>query len=314
MIGIAGAGAFGTALAVALAQGGAPVRLWGRSGMAQMATTRTTPRLQGIRLPDSITVTEDPADLMACDILLLAVPMQALAQTLAALPAYTGAAVACCKGVDLQTLLGPAEVISAAWPEAQAAVLSGPSFAADIAHGLPTALSLACRDARTGARLQEALSTPVLRLYRTQDVAGVELGGALKNVIAIACGCAMGAGLGESARASLMTRGFAEMQRLAAALGAEPETLQGLSGFGDLVLTCTSAASRNYAFGLSLGQGTAPATATVEGRATAQAVAQLARTRGIDMPITRTVADLVTGTTTVKQAITDLLNRRLKEE
>ena len=313
-VGVIGAGAFGTALAVSLAAKG-PVWLWGRAGMATIAASRTTPRLPGVTLSDAVHITGDINDLSDCDVLLLAMPMQALADTL---PKLTGLsaryAVACCKGIDRTRLTGPAEIIANAWPHVIPAVLSGPSFAADIARGLPTALSLGCADVATGTQLQDALSTPTLRLYRTTDVIGVELGGALKNVIAIACGCAMGAGLGESARAAVMTRGFAEMQRFATHAGAQPETLQGLSGFGDLALTCTSAQSRNYAYGLALGAGTMPANATVEGRATAQALNARAQAEGLDMPITAATAAIVSGQITVQEAMSRLLSRRLKEE
>ena len=223
--------------------------------------------------------------------------------------------VACCKGVDLATGLGPTGLIDAACPTATAAILTGPSFARDIALGLPTALTLACADESAGKALQSALTTPNLRLYRTTDTIGAELGGALKNVIAIACGAVMGAGLGESARAALMTRGFAEINRLARALGAQPDTLAGLAGFGDLALTCTSDQSRNYRFGLSIGQGTDfDPSVTVEGAATARAVLARATAMKIDMPITHAVTALVNGELRVDQAMDMLLSRPLKEE
>ena len=204
---------------------------------------------------------------------------------------------------------------TAACPGATVAVLTGPSFAADIARGLPTALTLACADAAAGQRLQHALATPALRLYRTTDVTGAELGGALKNVIAIAAGAAIGAGLGDSARAAIVTRGFAEMARFAAARGADPDTLAGLSGLGDLILTATSAQSRNFRFGVALGQGAPfdPAI-TVEGAATARAVAGIAARGGIEMPISALVAGLAEGAIGVKQAMDQLLARPLKEE
>jgi glycerol-3-phosphate dehydrogenase (NAD(P)+) len=276
MIAVIGAGAFGTALAVAFAREGRAVALWARdAGQAdQMRRTRKAPRLPGVELPSPVTVTTDLAAITGADAVLLALPAQALRGFLADhAPVLNGhALIACCKGIDLATLQGPAALIAAACPTATAAVLTGPSFAADIARGLPTALTLACADDATGARLQALLSTPVLRLYRTTDVAGAELGGALKNIIAIACGACIGAGFGDSARAALMARGFAEMQRLAQAIGARADTLMGLSGFGDLVLTCTSAQSRNFRYGLALGRGEAPdPAATVEGIATARA-------------------------------------------
>jgi glycerol-3-phosphate dehydrogenase (NAD(P)+) len=221
--------------------------------------------------------------------------------------------VACCKGVELSTLRGPTAILAEAVPDAAPAILSGPSFAADIARGLPTALSLGCADDEA-AELQHRLSTPTLRLYRTADVAGGELGGALKNVVAIACGAATGAGLGESARSALMTRGMAEMMRLAEALGARRETLMGLSGLGDLALTCASPQSRNFAHGASLGRGEAPAQATVEGVHTAVAALDLARARGVEMPVTEATAGLVAGRLTVADAMAALLRRDLTEE
>lgn len=318
MILICGAGAFGTALAVTLAQNG-PVTLWARDAAhaAEMQTQRENARrLSDIRLPDAVTVITGPLPTGGTPCL-LAVPMQTLgaflsehARALAHRPL-----VACCKGMDLTTGLGPTSLIAQTCPEATPAILTGPSFARDIALGLPTALTLACANDATGTALQRTLTTPTLRLYRTTDAIGAELGGALKNVIAIACGAAMGAGLGESARAALMTRGFAEMNRLAHALGAQPQTLAGLSGFGDLALTCTSDQSRNYRYGVSIGQG-APfdATVTVEGASTARAVLIRAQALGLDMPITHAVTALVTGELRVGQVMDMLLSRPLKDE
>lgn len=318
MIGIVGAGAFGTALAVALAREGRPVTIWARDGAALMQSTRQNARrLPGVRLPDDLTVTDDLGRMAQAQAVLLSTPMQALRSFLSGPGAMLDGKplVACCKGVDLSTLTGPLAVIVATCPGATPALLTGPSFAADIARGLPTALTLACADAAQGQRLQGLLSTPALRLYRTTDTVGAELGGALKNVIAIAAGVVIGAGLGDSARAALMTRGYAEMTRLAAHLGARAETLSGLSGFGDLVLTCTSPQSRNFRFGQALGagQGFDPAT-TVEGAATARAVTDLATREGLDLPVTAMVAALVEGRTTLQDAVTALLSRPLKQE
>jgi len=313
---VMGAGAFGTALAIALARGGGPVVLWGRD-VADLMATRRTPRLPGVVLPDTITVSPLPETAFAAEIVLLALPTQQLPAFLqgAAAGLAGKVLVACCKGIDLSTLAGPAATMTAHVADARPAILTGPSFAADIAHGLPTALTLAATDDALGRMLQLALTAPGLRLYRTTDIVGAELGGALKNVIAIACGACIGAGLGDSARAALMTRGFAEMRRLAAVLGARPETLVGLSGLGDLVLTCTSGQSRNFAFGLALGQRTAfdPAV-TVEGAATAKAVSAMASSRGLDLPVMQAVADLVAGHQSVADALTALLSRPLKEE
>ncbi|CUH09411.1 Glycerol-3-phosphate dehydrogenase [NAD(P)+] [Jannaschia seosinensis] len=316
MIGIVGAGAFGTALAVTLARAGHEVRLWGRDAAAMTAarTVRAVPRLPDVPLSDGIMPTGDAADLSDCGTILLSVPMQSLATTLPALGLRPAHAVAACKGVDLTTLEGPTRVIARFWPDATPAILSGPSFAADIARGLPTALSLGCADASVGGRLQAALSTPTLRLYRTTDVAGVELGGALKNVVAIACGAAIGAGLGESARAALMTRGMAEIMRLATALGARRETLMGLSGLGDLALTCASPASRNFALGHALGRGETPPDATTEGTATAEAALRLGATHGVELPVTAATVGLVAGRLGVEDAVRALLERDLTTE
>lgn len=319
MITIMGAGAFGTALAISMAQRG-PVTLWARDAdhARDMATTRENARrLSGVALPDGLTVTSDLHGVPDGKATLLAVPMQKLRQVLGDHRALLAGRtlVACCKGIELDTGLSATQVIAQVVPDATPATLTGPSFAADIARGLPTALTLACADDATGKTLQEALGTPTLRLYRTTDVTGAEFGGALKNVMAIACGTVMGAGLGESARAALMTRGFAEMSRMAQAKGAEPATLGGLSGFGDLALTCTSDQSRNYRFGHSLGRGAAfdPAV-TVEGAATARAVLAEAQKMRIDMPITQAVTALASGKLQVGEVMDMLLSRPLKEE
>jgi len=311
MIGIIGAGAFGGALAMTLGVK-QPVALWGRG-----QSGRAIARLPGAELPALVTVTEDLADVARFETVLLALPAQAMGQFLADHGAMFPRArlVACCKGVDLATGLGPTGVITAHCPNAVAAILTGPSFASDIAKGLPTALTLACTDDVVGEALQHQLSTEVLRLYRTTDMTGAEFGGALKNVIAIAAGVVIGAGLGESARAALMTRGFAEMKRLAMHLGARSETLSGLSGFGDLVLTCTSQQSRNFRFGAALGAGTLfDASMTVEGVATASAVATLARKLGVEMPVTQMVASLTQDRISLEDAIRALMSRPLKQE
>jgi glycerol-3-phosphate dehydrogenase (NAD(P)+) len=319
MIAVIGAGAFGTALAVALGRDGHAVRLWARDAaqVADMTTTRrNTARLPGVDLPETVSVTAEIADLAGAEALLLSLPMQSLRGFLALHSAQLdGAAfVACCKGVDLDTLKGPTALLSAACPNSTVAILTGPSFAADIARGLPTALTLACAGDQA-ERLQRLLSTPTLRLYRSADVIGAELGGALKNVIAIAAGVVIGAGLGDSARAALMTRGYAEMQRLALALGAKPETLAGLSGLGDLVLTCTSTQSRNFRYGVALGSAQGfDQTVTVEGAATAIAVSNMAETLQIDMPIANMIASLINQQITLAKAISALLSRPLKQE
>ncbi|WGW04544.1 NAD(P)H-dependent glycerol-3-phosphate dehydrogenase [Tropicibacter oceani] len=314
-VAILGGGAFGTALAVAIGQK-RPVTLWARDA-AHLLEHRESPRLPGVTLPETVTITADLEQALDKTAILFSMPMQSLEGFAAQIstPLTGKALVACCKGIDLTTLQGPAAILSQHWPQATPAILTGPSFAADIARGLPTALTLACADDALGTTLQEWLSTPTLRLYRTTDVTGAELGGALKNVIAIACGACIGAGLGDSARAALMTRGFAEMTRLAASLGARPETLAGLSGLGDLTLTCTSDLSRNFRYGLALGKGQAfDPTVTVEGAATARAVAQIAQKRGLPLPVCTAVAHLTDGSLTVQDAMTQLLSRPLKEE
>ena len=317
-IAVAGAGAFGTALAVAFAKK-APVRLWARDAamVETMRSTRANPRLQDVILPENIEVSADLETVFEADTILLAVPAQQISTFLTThadrLAGKT--IVSCAKGIDLTTLKGTASSISELVPTATAAILTGPSFAADIAKGLPTALTLACADDVVGKQLQAELSTRTLRLYRTTDVIGAELGGSLKNVMAIACGACIGEGMGDSARAALMTRGMAEMMRLSIAMGGQSDTLMGLSGFGDLVLTCTSEQSRNYRFGLALGrmEGFDP-TITVEGVATTHAVAKLAREKGIEMPIVTMLSGLLDGKSSIAEAIQGLLSRPLKEE
>ena len=314
MIAVIGAGAFGTALAVALARAGREVALVARDPRAAeaMARDRRAPRLPGAVLPEGVSPgSEAPR---GAEAVLLAVPAQALGALLRSGAVPDAPLVACCKGIDLATLTGPAGVIEDARPGATAGVLTGPSFAADIARGLPTALTLACADAQAAGRLQRLLSTETLRLYTTEDVMGAQIGGALKNVTAIACGAAIGAGLGPSARAALMTRGHAETVRLAVALGARPDTLAGLSGLGDLALTCTSEASRNYRHGLALGRGEPPEGVTTEGVATARAASDLARSGGIEMPVADAVAEITEGRLSVLDAARRLLARPLTTE
>lgn len=315
---VLGAGAFGTALAIAIAQKGKPVTLWSRSEQAakdMQASRQNTARLDGYPFPDNLVVTADLEEAAANNVLLLAVPMQqlrALCESFA--ERFNGKTlVACCKGIELDTGRGPSEILSRYSNDI--AMLTGPSFAYDIAKGLPTALVLACENADIGKQLQADISTPSLRLYTSPDIIGAELGGALKNVIAIACGATIGAGLGDSARAALMTRGFAEMQRMATALGGHRATLAGLSGFGDLSLTCMSEGSRNYRFGLAVGQGqNFDPSVTVEGVATAKATLTKAKSLGIEMPITACVDALASKTIDVKTAIKLLLSRPQKEE
>ena len=269
-------------------------------------------RLPDYKLPPSLTVTSS-LDALHADLCLLAVPMQKLAAFLIENSILNGRTlVACCKGIDLRTGLGPAETIEQHCPESSVALLTGPSFAVDIARGLPTALVLACENDSAAVHFQTQLTRPALRLYRTTDVIGAELGGGLKNVVALAAGMSIGARFGDSARASIIARGFAEMTRLALGKTARLETLQGLSGLGDLVLTCTSEKSRNYSAGILLGRGEHPdASTTIEGIATAQAIAD---TSDLDLPILRAVAAVTRYKLDISAAIETLLARPVGKE
>ncbi|WP_333829836.1 NAD(P)H-dependent glycerol-3-phosphate dehydrogenase [Pararhodobacter sp.] len=316
-IGVIGAGAFGTALAIAQATAGRAVTLWARNPdqAAEMDRLRENrARLPGVPLPGALRVTSDFDEAAAAPVLLLALPTQTLRSVLGAHGAALSGRmlVACSKGVELGTGLLPAQIMAEMVPDARTAVLTGPSFAIDIAQGKPTALTLATTAPRAQA-LQNSLSTRNLRLYLSDDPLGAQLGGALKNVVAIAAGITMGAGLGESARAALMTRGFAEIARFAESRKAQAATLWGLSGFGDLVLTCTSEKSRNFRHGLAVGAGQAPDTSqTVEGVMTAHAMAA-----GADqdaLPVTCMVSALLNGQVALPDAIDLLLTRPLKRE
>jgi len=292
-IGIIGAGAFGSALAVAYGLKGLQVVLWARGKPYARA------------YPTQVSHTNALNELQGAEAILLVVPAQKTAAFLAENVLPKAPLVLCAKGIDATTGRLQSEIASV-----PVSILTGPGFADEIAAGLPTALTLAGGNAAQ----QALLSTPKLRLYRTHDLIGAQAGGALKNVVALACGMAIGAGLGESARAALLTRGFAEMQRLGVALGGKAETFQGLSGLGDLALTCASVQSRNFAQGLAFGQGNKQVGGTVEGLATAQAAAALAGKLGIDAPITAAVAAVVSGAATVESAMQSLLARPLKEE
>lgn len=323
-IGIAGAGAWGTALANAAAIAGNDVILWMRSPeqAEDLGKMRTNERfLPGVRLHDRITPTADLNRLASCRAVLLVTPAQTTREMTAALarvmPRETPL-VLCAKGIERSTGSFLCDVVEEVRPDAPVAVLSGPSFAHDVARGLPTAVTLACRDAALAEDLATALSGPTLRVYHRTDVRGVEIGGAAKNVLAIACGAVVGRGLGESAKAALIARGFAELLRFARAYGAKAETLMGLSGLGDLVLTCSSAQSRNFSFGLRLGQGQSVEAASggrlVEGAATARALITLAKAKNIDMPIAEAVEQILSGAWTLDQAVDALMNRPIKSE
>jgi glycerol-3-phosphate dehydrogenase (NAD(P)+) len=316
---VVGAGAWGTALAVSWARAGKNVALWCHEAprAAALAATRENFRLPGVRLPDEVVVT---GEFSGAGIVVVCVPTQTLGGILARLPDDGAPLVLCCKGLDETTLRLPAETAAEVASGRQIAVLSGPNFAHEIAAGLPAAAVLATADAGLRAALMQGLRTERLRLYGSADVVGASVGGAAKNVIAIAAGAVMGAGLGEIARAALMTRGVAEMARLAAALGGRAETVFGLSGLGDLLLTCTGAKSRNFSLGLALGRGEAldevlgHRTNVTEGVATAPALLQRARQVGVEMPLTEAVVGLLAGDKTVAAAMGLLMGRALRDE
>lgn len=325
-ISIIGGGAWGTALAQVYARAGRPVTLWAREAEVVdsiNAQHQNTPFLPGIMLHKNLTATGDLGQAAQADIVLIVVPTQFLRGTLQALlPAHrTGQAlVLCCKGVEIGTGLLPTEIAAQILPDTDFAVLTGPTFAAEIARGLPAAVTLALPDLAAAKALQQKLATPDFRPYAADDPVGAQIGAAIKNVIAIACGMAHGLGLGESARAAIIARGLAEMARLAVVLGGRAETLMGLCGVGDLTLTCNSMQSRNFSLGAALGQGRALAavlgerTAVTEGVYTAEAAAALARRHGVDMPIAEAVHACLQGTATVDTAVKALLNRPLRDE
>ena len=316
---ILGTGAFGTALAIALSDTH-DIHLWGRNAntVAEVEAQRENSKLPGAVLGPAITVTSDAkAAIQGADFILSAIPLQSTHTALADLVRYFEGQplIGCSKGVDLTTGMGGYSILRASYPDGPVGLLTGPSFAADIAQGLPTALTLAADASQEVSSWQSELSVDTLRLYVSHDPVGAELGGALKNVIAIASGATMGAGLGESARAALITRGQAEITRCAVQLGARPETLSGLSGFGDLCLTCTSDKSRNYRFGAALGQAKPfDPSITVEGKDTALALLPIMQRLEIDMPITKAVAGLCSGTITVSQTLAALMARPLRKE
>ncbi len=318
-IGVVGAGAWGTALANAAARAGRRVVLWSRDAdhAAEMARERVNARrLPGVPLHDRV---EPTADLRrACDVraILLVVPAQALrevAEAMALVVKQGIPVVVCAKGIERGTGLFMSEIAADLLRGAMPAVLSGPSFAEDVSRGLPTAVVLAAPLDLVAEELARALSSTSFRVYHGADMRGVEIGGAAKNVLAIAAGIVAGRGLGESARAALTTRGFAELSRFARAYGSRPETLMGLSGLGDLILTCASARSRNFAFGLDLGRGVPLAQAgggkLAEGVHTARILVEMAEARGVDMPVAAAVDGVLTGATGIEAAIEALMTR-----
>jgi glycerol-3-phosphate dehydrogenase (NAD(P)+) len=314
-IGVIGAGAWGTALAVLHAQAGRDVTLWARDAQraSTMLISRRNDRLPGVTLPDRLRISHR---IPHADIFLLTVPMQHLRDTLALLPESDAPVVLCCKGLETGSALLPPEIVQ----NRPTAMLTGPNFAHEIAAFLPAATVLAAPDAAVRARLTAALRTDTLRLYGSADIMGAALGGAAKNVIAIAAGVVIGAGLGENARAALITRGIAEISRLAAALGGRPETVSGLSGLGDLLLTCTGISSRNYSLGLALGKGERLAdilrrrSNVTEGVATAPALLARAAALGVDMPLTEAVTKLLAEEQNVTETMATLMGRALRDE
>jgi glycerol-3-phosphate dehydrogenase (NAD(P)+) len=324
--GVIGGGAWGTALAQSAAAAGLAVVLQARETevVEAIRTKRVNEAyLPGIELDSAINVTTDMADLANCDLILAVPPAQHMRATLAAFAPYAREGlpiVLCSKGIERGSLKLMRDVLAETIPHATAAVLSGPSFAAEVARGLPSAVTLACEDLKMAEKLATALSGPVFRPYIADDLIGAETGGALKNVLAIACGIVEGRELGRSAHAAVITRGFAEIQRVATALGGREETVAGLCGLGDLVLTCSSPQSRNMSLGLALGRGQtvqealAGKRSVAEGYESAPAVRELARKLGVETPICEAVAAILAGEVTVDAAIEDLLTRPLRPE
>ncbi len=322
-LGVLGGGAWGTALAQVAASGGRATMLWAREPEVVETVNRDHENalfLAGVPLEPAIRATANLADLAACDALLVVTPAQHMRAVLAAAPIAQRVLILCSKGIEEKSGKLLHDVAREACPDAPIAVLSGPSFAHEVAQGLPTAVTLAAGDASLREQLRAALAWPNFRIYVSDDVAGAEIGGAVKNVLAIACGVVEGKGLGQNARAALIGRGFAEMTRFGIALGAKRETLAGLSGLGDLVLTCSSTSSRNYSLGLGLGQGRAAAElladrrTVAEGAFTAPVLARLARDKNIDMPIVDAVDALIAGRANVDQVLEQLLARPPRAE
>ena len=325
-VGVIGAGAWGSALGEVCARAGLGVTLWAREpevAAAIEATRENALFLPGVRLSDAMRATTELGDLARADLILAVAPAQHLRAALAAFAPHARSKVPivlCAKGIEQGSLKLMTQVMAETLPGAEPAVLSGPSFAGEVARGLPTAVTLACPNPERGAAIAAAIATPTFRPYLSDDLVGAEAGGAVKNVLAIACGIVEGRGLGRSAHAALITRGFAEMTRLAVALGARAETLAGLCGLGDLVLTCSSPQSRNMSVGLALGRDESLEAAlsgrlsVAEGVASAPAVRALAARLGVDTPICEAVAAIVAGEVGVDQAIRDLLSRPLTTE
>ena len=321
-IAVIGGGAWGTALAQVAARGGQPVTLWAREAEvveSVNAAHENRQFLAGVLLSGSIRATGDLADLAGHDALLVVAPAQHVRAVLCAAPIGRTPLVLCAKGIEAGSRLLVGEVAHQAAPDAPIAVLSGPTFAHEVAAGKPTAVTLACEDEGLRMRLAERLAGPAFRTYGSADVIGAEIGGAVKNVLAIACGVVEGAGLGLNARAALIARGFAEMTRFGLARGGQAETLTGLSGLGDLVLTCSSTNSRNFSLGVGLGRGRSAAElmddrkTVAEGAFTAPVLREAAAEAGVDMPVTEAVNALLEGAE-VRGVVEALLSRPLREE
>jgi glycerol-3-phosphate dehydrogenase (NAD(P)+) len=318
-VAVIGAGAWGTALAGVAARAGREVTLYVRDAVraAEIARTRVNAKLPEIRLDASIGVTSDIALAARADIILIATPAQQLRAAVAALAPHLVKAtpvIATAKGIERGSHQFMTEVIAETAPGAIPAILSGPSFAQDVACGLPTAVTLAARDETLARALVQALGSSTFRPYHTTDIRGVEIGGAAKNVLAIAAGIVIGRKLGASAQAALTTRGFSELVRLGRACGARGETMAGLSGLGDLILTCASPQSRNLALGIALGRGEARPPGLAEGEFTAPVLIELAASQNVDMPVSHAVAAILSGALTIDKAIESLLTRPFKAE
>lgn len=321
-LGVIGGGAWGTALAQVGAQGGETL-LWAREAevVESIAAARENQLfLPGVPLSEAIRPTGDLADLGTCDAWLVVTPAQHMRAVLHAAPPCPGALILCAKGIEEKSGKLLHQVARETCPDASVMVLSGPTFAHEVAAGLPTALTLAAEIEAEAEAVRDRLALPAFRIYLSDDVAGAEIGGAVKNVLAIACGVVEGRGLGQNARAALIARGFAEMTRFGLARGAQPETLAGLSGLGDLVLTCSSTSSRNFSLGKGLGEGR-PATelmadrrTVAEGAFTAPVLRRLADEEGIEMPIVAAVDDLLAGCADVEAVLERLLSRPLRPE
>src|SRR5919201_3112298 len=318
-IAVVGAGAWGTALANVIARAGRAVLLAARdrAGAELLVDRRESPRLPGVPLQENVNIAAVGTEVGRYDAILLAVPSQhlrAAARTIASSLRRGTPVIACAKGIERGTHRFMTEVIAEAAPAALPAILSGPSFAADVARGQPAAVTLAAREEAVAAQLAHALGSPTLRPYHSTDVRGVEIGGAAKNVLAIAAGIVAGRKLGASADAALVTRGFAELFRFGRAFGARPETLTGLSGLGDLILTCSSAQSRNFSYGMAVGRGDPAQTVLAEGIFTAPVLLEMAKEKGVDMPIASAVADVLAGRVSVDAAVEALLTRPFRSE